>query len=181
MLICEVEMLPEDEDVSAEACAAAAEVADLLRSTLRLSDLMQGIQAGEEDATAVPQELEQLDPQHLSYWWVPHACRPVLLVGATRVQACPTGGCHMCAGLSYWWVPHACRPVLLVGATRVQACPTGGCHMRIGLSYWWVPHAYRPVLLVGATCVASASTIIGDLGPPMAHTHTLCRVQYILP
>ena len=113
VLICEVEMLPEDEDVSAEACAAAAEVADLLRSTLRLSDLMQGIQAGEEDATAVPQELEQLDPQHLSYWWV--------------------------------------------------------------------PHAYRPVLLVGATCVASASTIIGDLGPPMAHTHTLCRVQYILP
>ena len=66
VLICEVMVLPEDEDESDAARELASEVADLLRSTLRLNVKLQGIVASED--ALEPEELVQLGPQSLSYW-----------------------------------------------------------------------------------------------------------------
>ncbi|GAX85660.1 hypothetical protein CEUSTIGMA_g13075.t1 [Chlamydomonas eustigma] len=65
ILLCEVEVLKEDEETE-EAKQLATEVADLLRNTIRLNVKMQNIEA--KDDQIEPEELSTLGPRELSYW-----------------------------------------------------------------------------------------------------------------
>lgn len=66
IMIAEVEELPEDAADSEEVGALAKEVADLLRSTIRLNVKLNNIQASEDQLE--PEELAGLGPRDLSYW-----------------------------------------------------------------------------------------------------------------
>ncbi|KAF6266312.1 hypothetical protein COO60DRAFT_1456644 [Scenedesmus sp. NREL 46B-D3] len=89
VLVCDVEVLPEDDDQSDEAKALAAQVADLFRNVLRLHLKMskakprQGASRGSsassealnsdaEDEVLEAAELTELSPSQLSYW-IAHA------------------------------------------------------------------------------------------------------------
>ncbi|KXZ50336.1 hypothetical protein GPECTOR_17g977 [Gonium pectorale] len=66
IMIAEVEELAEDEDEGEQVTALAREVADLLRSTIRLNVKLNNLEATED--TLEPQELSDLGPRDLSYW-----------------------------------------------------------------------------------------------------------------
>lgn len=67
VLVCEVEVLPEDNDTSEQAKTLASEVADLFRETLRLHMKVQGREvAGEE--LQEPEGLADRSPAEVSYW-----------------------------------------------------------------------------------------------------------------
>lgn len=80
VLVCEVEVLPEDNDCSEEVTALAKEVADLFRNTLRLNLKMvkakaekagrsaSSLVSDSEDDPLEPEELTTLSPSQLSYW-----------------------------------------------------------------------------------------------------------------
>lgn len=66
IMIADVEELPEDGDDSEEVTVLAKEVADLLRSTIRLNVKMNKITASEDQLE--PEELAGLGARDLSYW-----------------------------------------------------------------------------------------------------------------
>lgn len=67
VMLCEVEMMPEEgKSDSAEAKELAKEVADLLRSTIKLNVKMQSLSVPEDQLE--PKELDELGPVELSYW-----------------------------------------------------------------------------------------------------------------
>lgn len=66
VLICEVEVLDEDDDVSDEVKSLSEEVASLFRETLRMSVKMQQVQVKPEQLE--PEELVVLGPKDMSYW-----------------------------------------------------------------------------------------------------------------
>jgi len=68
VLLCEVEVLPEDEEIdqSPEARELAKEVSDLLRATIKLNVKMNNISASED--ALEPEELAELGPRDLSYF-----------------------------------------------------------------------------------------------------------------
>jgi Lon protease-like protein len=65
ILLCEVEVLKEDEETE-EAKQLSLEVADLLRNTIRLNVKMQNIETKEDQIE--PEELSTLGPRDLSFW-----------------------------------------------------------------------------------------------------------------
>eukprot|EP00878_Enallax_costatus_P005223 GHUV01005489.1.p1 GENE.GHUV01005489.1~~GHUV01005489.1.p1 ORF type:complete len:347 (+),score=73.03 GHUV01005489.1:210-1250(+) len=90
VLVCEVEVLPEDQDESEEATKLSSEVADLFRNVLRLhlkmnrnrslsrrsssssSSTSEGLGSEAEDESLEAAELTESNPQQLSYW-IAHA------------------------------------------------------------------------------------------------------------
>lgn len=66
VLICEVQVLSEDDDTSDETLLLAGEVAGLLRDTLRLRMKLNPVQV--DEALMDPEELTTLGPRELSYW-----------------------------------------------------------------------------------------------------------------
>lgn len=83
VLICEVEVLPDDDDGSEEAKALATEVAEMFRNVLRLYRKMRkgprggasgapmgvgGSMTEPEEEPEEPEELTEFNPTQLSYW-----------------------------------------------------------------------------------------------------------------
>ncbi|GIL62171.1 hypothetical protein Vafri_16436 [Volvox africanus] len=66
IMIAEVEELPEDEVEGEEVASLAEEVADLLRSTIRLNVKLNNLEASEDQLE--PEELAGLGPRDMSYW-----------------------------------------------------------------------------------------------------------------
>ncbi|GLI60943.1 hypothetical protein VaNZ11_003181 [Volvox africanus] len=66
IMIAEVEELPEDEAEGEEVASLAEEVADLLRSTIRLNVKLNNLEASEDQLE--PEELAGLGPRDMSYW-----------------------------------------------------------------------------------------------------------------
>ncbi|GLC41480.1 hypothetical protein PLESTB_001007100 [Pleodorina starrii] len=66
IMIAEVEELEEDEAEGEEVVVLAKEVADLLRSTIRLNVKLNNLEASEDQLE--PEELAGLGPRDLSYW-----------------------------------------------------------------------------------------------------------------
>ncbi|WIA15556.1 hypothetical protein OEZ86_004158 [Tetradesmus obliquus] len=102
VLVCEVEVLPEDDDQSDEAKALAAQVADLFRNVLRLhlkiarAKLRPGASRGSsaaaeplnseaEDEVIEAMELTESSPSQLSYW-IAHAFSDSRLTQQTLLE-----------------------------------------------------------------------------------------------
>jgi len=66
ILLCEVEVLEEDQNESDEVSSLAREVADMLRNTIKLNVKMNNIKATDDQLE--PEELGELGPRELSYW-----------------------------------------------------------------------------------------------------------------